>query len=54
MRVNELKKESLYFLYIFLLILINFPIIISSLKCSPDFKSKGDNYLSMNDPQDHF
>ena len=34
--------------------MINIPKIESSLTCSPDYKSKGDNYSSLNDPQDNF
>ena len=54
MKKNKINKESLYFLYIFILLFLNIPIITSSLKCAPDFKSKGDNYSSINDPQDNF
>ena len=48
--------------YLSLCLIFNFVFIIflqiihmnSALKCTPDFKSKGDNYSSVNDPQDSF
>ena len=48
--------------YLSLCLIFNFVFIIflqiiqmnSALKCAPDFKSKGDNYSSVNDPQDSF
>ena len=33
---------------------MNLPKIESDLTCAPDYKSKGDNYSSLNDPQDNF
>ena len=47
-------NKDFNFLFIYLML---FQIILkteSSLKCTPDFKSKGDNYSSINDPQDNF
>ena len=49
-----MNNKYLNFLFVYF---IFFQIILkteSSLKCAPDFKSKGDNYSSVNDPQDNF
>ena len=44
----------LQFLIIYIIIIPNLPKIASALRCAPDYKSKGDNYSSINDPQDNF
>ena len=54
MKVNEINIKYLYFPLFFLLIMQLLTNINSSLKCEPDFKSIGDNYSSVNDPQDNF
>ena len=55
MVVNKPYFKYLYFPFIFFLIIIQLiSNINSALKCAPDFKSKGDNYSSLNDPQDNF
>ena len=54
MKVNRYYFLLLFFEIIILIMIKNIPIIESSLKCTPDFKSKGDNYSSINDPQDNF
>ena len=43
---------SIFLIFSFLIIIINISFIKSKLKCEPDFKSYGDNYNSLNDPQD--
>jgi len=52
------RQNSLHFSFILLIILLfflpNIPKTESALKCAPDFISKGDNYSSVNDPQDNF
>ena len=52
------RQKHLYsfllYCYIFITFLQIIPLMQSSLTCAPDFKSIGDNYSSVNDPQDNF
>ena len=52
-RQKHLYSFLIYY-YIFITFLQIIPLIQSSLTCAPDFKSIGDNYSSVNDPQDNF
>ena len=52
-RQKHLYSFLLYY-YIFITFLQIIPLMKSSLTCAPDFKSIGDNYSSVNDPQDNF
>ena len=53
MKSRKYYYLSFFFLiFIFLYIIQNIPSIKSKLICEPDFKSIGDNYNSLNDPQD--
>ena len=51
---RKIINSSLFFLIIFITLLDFIPKTESALKCAPDYKSKGDNYSSVNDPQDNF
>ena len=51
---RKIINSSLFFLIIFSILLEFIPMTESALKCAPDFKSKGDNYSSVDDPQDNF
>ena len=44
---------TLFFQIILLITFLNILKIKSSLTCNPDYKSQGDNYSSLNDPQDN-
>ena len=51
-----MKAENFHSLLLFLITIIfiqNIPTIKSSLTCYPDYKSKGDNYSSLDDPEDN-
>ena len=54
--MNRQKTFLSSYLIINITLIILFQLIQfnSSLKCAPDFKSKGDNYSSVDDPQDNF
>ena len=52
---NKIILSSILNIFlIFIIFSLNIPKIESALKCAPDYKSKGDNYFSVNDPQDNF
>ena len=44
----------IFFQIILLISFINIVKINSDLTCAPDYRSQGDNYSSLNDPQDNF
>ena len=52
MKSRRFGSLILFFIFIFSII-INISSIKSKLICEPDFKSIGDDYNSLNDPQDH-
>ena len=52
MKERKLPLLSIFFIFYALIILINISFIQSKLSCEPDFKSQGDNYNSLDDPQD--
>ena len=52
--LNKYYFSLLIFVFIFFAFLQDFPKTESALTCAPDYKSKGDNYSSMNDPQENF
>ena len=54
MKNHLIFPSTLILLIIFTIFLPKIPKIESALKCPPDFKSKGDNYSSIDDPQDNF
>ena len=51
---RKIIYSSLFFLIIIAFLLQFIPKTESALKCAPDYKSKGDNYSSVDDPQDNF
>ena len=46
------RFHSFLLIFIIMTIIQNIPTIKSSLTCYPDYKSKGDNYSSLDDPED--
>ena len=46
------RFHSFLLIFIIITIIQNIPTIKSSLTCYPDYKSKGDNYSSLDDPED--
>ena len=53
MKTQKIFHFSLISLIIFIFLFSDIPKAKSALKCAPDYKSKGDNYSSINDPQDN-
>ena len=53
MKTQKIFHFSLISLIIFIFLFSDIPKVESALKCAPDYKSKGDNYSSINDPQDN-
>ena len=48
-----LTNSFFIFLISFMIIFQIIPKVKSTLSCTPDYKSIGDNYSSVNDPQDN-
>ena len=52
MKIKEIYLIKYFIIFKFLIIFQKIALNNSKLKCEPDFKSYGDNYNSLNDPQD--
>ena len=52
MKTKKIYPTIYFMIFTFLIIFQKIPLNNSKLKCEPDFKSYGDNYNSLNDPQD--